>query len=371
MQRHFCQCGQETFFGNLQCSRCGTELGFDPASQRQFSISADPNNPDQWIEYNKPEGPRYKICSHREHDIQCNWLVSIDDDYDQCLSCRLTRTIPMLDQPNNMQRWVALEGAKRRMLYGLLRLGLIITNRFDNPTHGLLFDFLEDKRTNPNILDETIYTGHDSGVITLNVAEADPSLREAARVAMNEPYRTLVGHFRHEIGHYFWEILIHNTTNHVAFRELFGNEDEDYQQALEQHYDNGPRENWAEHHISAYASSHPHEDWAETWAHYLLMSDAVEIAVAFNIIPTVDQGQYFDQWLTEWMELSIVLNALNRSTGHYDAYPFVLSEKVREKLKFIHDVVVSADFTTDTFALHASQSVQSTKSLSGGISRNA
>ena len=57
-----------------------------------------------------------------------------------------------------------------------------------------------------------------------------------------------------------------------------------YAAALQAHYakggDVGP---WAERHVSAYASAHPWEDWAETWAHYLHMMDAVDTALGFGM----------------------------------------------------------------------------------------
>lgn len=347
MQRYTCQCGQEVFFNNSYCSACNTPLGFVSETQQLHSLIPAYNPAGElpsddvasdWL-LNGSGSAVYRSCGHLNPDIECNWLISPDDDNNQCISCRLTRTIPVLSEPHNMKRWAALEAAKRRMLYSLLRLGLPFASRLENPKTGLLFDFLEDSRTNPAIQDEVIYTGHDSGVITINVAEADPSLREAARVAMNESTRTLVGHFRHEIGHYYWQVLIEHSKYLAKFRDLFGNEDADYKQALEQHYSNGPNEDWHSEHISAYASSHPHEDWAESWAHYLLATDTVETALSYGLIPPVDELTDFEVWLNEWMELSVVLNALNRSTGHYDAYPFVLSEKIRSKLSFVHDIV--------------------------------
>jgi hypothetical protein len=40
--------------------------------------------------------------------------------------------------------------------------------------------------------------------------------------------------------------------------------------------------------------------------------------------------------------LTVALNSLNRSMGHADVYPFVLSEKAIEKLRLVHDVIENA-----------------------------
>jgi hypothetical protein len=220
------------------------------------------------------------------------------------------------------------------MLYGLLSLKLPQMSR-----RGLVFDFLEDKRSNPLVSVEHVLSGHAQGVITINAAEADASYREATKEAMNEPYRTLLGHFRHEIGHFYWEMLVEASADLDAFRQLFGDEQQDYRQALDQYYADGPDADWQESYISAYASAHPLEDWAETWAHYLLMMETLETALSYDLIAKLEQDQLFENWLGEWMQLVVVMNALSRSTGHTDAYPFVISPTVQRKLQFIHDLL--------------------------------
>jgi len=232
-----------------------------------------------------------------------------------------------------------LESSKRRLFYSLLSLNLPLNTRYQGFNNGLVFDFLEDKNTNPEVAVEHVYTGHQEGVITLNVAEADSSYREATREAMNEPYRTLVGHFRHEIGHYYWDELIKNQKAYDQFVLIFGDDKVDYRTAVDSYYENGPQEAWQGCYISAYASSHPLEDWAETWAHYLLMIETLETALHFNLIERLGDDWQFEIWISEWMQLAVVLNALNRSIGNADAYPFVISETVQQKLKFIHDLV--------------------------------
>lgn len=337
MKRFICQCGQEVFFQNMHCNACGTQLGFSPSKQTVLALYEHDKDP-QWLRYDGLANT-YRVCQHRDHEIQCNWLIEGDSDLVQCISCRTTRTIPMLDKPDNVRRWTIMESNKRRMIFGLLDMGLSITGYTEDKEQGLAFDFLEDQRTNASIYEEHILSGHAKGVITINVAEADGSYREATREAMNESFRSLLGHFRHEIGHYYWERLIPNSMNYTEFKQLFGDQTQDYRTALDKYYLNGPVDNWQAHYISAYASMHPLEDWAETWSHYMLMRETIETAFNYQICPKLTPYSDFDIWMSEWMQLAVVLNALSRSIGNADAYPFIISETVNTKLKFIHRLV--------------------------------
>lgn len=335
MRRFFCHCGQEVFFDNTYCNRCNSILGFDPEQQKLISIEPDKG---QFRSVKSPE-KHYKRCMHHQHQMQCNWLLSIDDHFTQCLSCRLTRVIPNQAYPYNVKRWAVLEAAKRRMIYSLLRLGLPIDQWPAEASQTIQFHFLEDQLSNPHDGQEQVLSGHAGGIITLNASEADSSYREATREAMNEPYRTLLGHFRHEIGHFYWEKLIKDQSLYSDFKAIFGDDTVDYSQALTTYYETGPPEDFQQQYISAYASAHALEDWAETWAHYLLMHETLETAVAFDVIRQPESDREFSLWLSEWMELVVVLNALNRSIGNADAYPFVISATVQKKLQFIHDLV--------------------------------
>lgn len=338
MKRYYCQCGGEVFFGNTFCSTCNSELGFDPDHGNVVAIEKKDG-----IWHNKTEPDhKYKCCEHRTEQLQCNWLIPADSEQKQCLSCALTRTIPTLSSPQNWTRWRVLESAKRRLIYGLLSLNLPIDALHQGIENGLVFDFLEDTRSNPNVGVDHVYTGHVNGVITLNAAEADSSYREATREAMNEPYRTLLGHFRHEVGHYYWDKLINNTNVYADFVQLFGDDKLEYRTTMDAYYVTGPKADWQEHYISAYASSHPLEDWAETWAHYLLIIETLETALAYELIPKLDKDERFDVMMSEWMQLVVVLNALNRSTGSSDAYPFIISATVKQKLQFIHRVITTS-----------------------------
>ena len=277
-----------------------------------------------------------------------------DGPHAYCRACRLNRTIPDLGVFGNLALWLRLEAAKHRLVYGLLRLELPVVSKFDDPRRGLAFDFLTGAnasfREGPQVT-----TGHAAGLITIDVAEADDAERERHRRDMAEPYRTLLGHFRHEIGHYYWERLVRNGVWHAAFRDMFGGEHRDYAAALGAHYANGPPTDWRERHVSAYAAAHPLEDFAETWAHYLHIVDTLETANAFGLrihpragrnpvlATAIDfdpyRGRDFDALIAAWLPLTYAVNSLNNSMGQPDLYPFVLSPTVMGKLRFVHGIV--------------------------------
>ncbi len=322
------------FFENAQCETCGSSLGFEPQQQRLHALECDGRDGAVSIS----TGEKFMRCGLQQ-ELGCNWLISRQDNNSQCLSCRTTHIIPTLTLPKNHLRWERLEQTKRRAFYMLFRLGLplksLIAGTAEMPP--LQFDFLEDRRSNPEVMDDFIYSGHRHGVITVNAAEADDSFRAANRELMNELYRTLLGHFRHELGHYCWLLLTENDL--VEFRRFFGDEREDYQTALDRYYNEGVHADWREFYISAYASSHPMEDWAETWAHYLHIADTLETAKAYGVIAKDCSHEGFERMLTYWAELTVALNALNRSMGVDDAYPFIITSTVIKKLCFIDRLV--------------------------------
>ena len=277
-------------------------------------------------------GNRYFNCHNQIEHGNCNWLRAEQDGPGYCLSCQHTRMIPNLDYADNLIRWSKLEQEKKRLLFAFLTLGIA-------PSPGeLMFDFLEDARTNPTTYGGEIHnTGYANGVVTINVAEADDVVREQERHAVNEQYRTVLGHFRHESGHYFFERIPTALKDPVT--SLFGDAQADYNTALADYYANGPGSNWQDTHISAYASAHPLEDWAETWSHYLHMHDVIETAVAYGLQPARIEGASIEEKISAWRELSVILNELNRSIGLGDAYPFVLGAVVTQKLALIERVV--------------------------------
>jgi hypothetical protein len=299
------------------------------------------------------QGRVYRLCENYAKHQVCNWAINSDDPNPLCQSCRLTRVIPDLSIPENKVAWYRLEAAKRRLVYSLMEHHLPLLTRKEDPAAGLAFEFKADIPGQPRIL-----TGHDEGVITVNIDEADDVQREKRRLSMHEPYRTLLGHFRHEIGHYYWDRLIKNSPRLDDFRRVFGDERYNYDAALRQHYDNGPRPNWNEHFVSAYASVHPWEDWAETWAHYLHMTDTLETAASFGMSleparkadPAMPRqplkpahDQTFDEIINNWFPLTYALNSLNRGMGLSDAYPFILSPAAVHKLRFVHETICQGD----------------------------
>lgn len=341
-----CQCGTRVFFRNTQCLTCQRLLGFDSVG---FTIvSLRPVAEADKTLHDEATGKEFRYCGNYYDYNACNWLLPVASRQRFCVSCRLNKTVPDLSHRINVERWISLESAKRHTLYSILRLGLALTPA-NNRNVKLEFAFLEDGRTNAEFADTFVSTGHRSGLITINLAEADAAYRERVREQLGESYRTLLGHFRHEIGHYYYELLVASTTWREPFEALFGNPDEDYNSALTQHY-SAVQTNWMPEYISAYAQSHPLEDWAETWAHYLHMIDTLETAGQFDIMQLKGEAaegrdvlnKPFAELVDTWLELSVKLNALNRSMGMRDAYPFVITDPVYAKLDFIHRVVGSS-----------------------------
>jgi hypothetical protein len=261
--------------------------------------------------------------------------------------------IPNLATPDAKEAWHRLEIAKRRVLYTLIELGLPIEPRAERPG-GLRFDFLQDFPSG-GAPAPTVFTGHSDGIITINIAEADDPFRETVRVQMGEINRTVLGHFRHEMGHYYWNRLVGAAPRIGEFRARFGDERGDYAAAQRRHYGAGAPADWRLHFVSAYASMHPWEDWAETWAHYLHIVDTLETARACSLWPYPAKAanrlqepvvstpgldlHSFDDLIGAWLPLTIALNSLTRSMGIKDCYPLVLSQAAIEKLRFVHETV--------------------------------
>jgi hypothetical protein len=348
---HCTHCQNLIFFENVRCLSCGHPLAFLP--DRGIMAALIQCSDGLWrSEIQAAEDQGYRLCGNHDQVSVCNWVVPADEASNFCRSCRLNRVIPDLSSPRNTTAWFRLELAKRRMLYTLLGLGLPVNPKDGDGDSGLAFEFLEDSTDGDA---ERVLTGHDNGLITLNIAEADDVHREKQRTLQKEPYRTLLGHFRHEIGHYFWDRLILNGPKLNAFRTLFGDERTDYPEALQRHYQEGPPGHWERNFISAYASTHPWEDWAESWAHYLHMVDALETAGAAGLAlrprradepsmqpppdPLNPRHQDFDAMVESWLSLTYILNNLSRGLGLPDSYPFVLSLPVIDKLRFIHDTI--------------------------------
>lgn len=335
MNRFQCRCGQPVFFDSTGCVSCGSILGFDRRRLRLLAVELGTDGT-----LLADDGERYRSCRNGTEFNVCNWLIPVSSEETYCWACRFNRTIPDQGRPRNNERLRRFESAKKRLLFTLMRLRLPLTSGFSNPNDGLLFDFVEDQRSDPDRFPEAfVQTGFHGGIITINTLEADDDARESVRVQLRESYRTLLGHLRHESGHYYWSILDPDESLLADFRGVFGDPGSDYSEALARYYAHGAAFGWQDHFISAYASAHPVEDWAETWAHYLLIYDALETAAAHGMVKTPPDDLDVDERVAEWRLLSVALNELNRSSGLGDAYPFVINDVVGGKLRFVHDVV--------------------------------
>jgi hypothetical protein len=354
---YHCFCGAPIFFRNSRCLSCERELAYEPGSARMVALQGFASIAGAYTVEADPSGKLYHRCSNFSRAAGCNWLVPLEHFHGAglCIACSLNRTIPHQDDPENQRLWARIEAAKRRLVSQLLALGLPVQSREASPwqdaQQGLAFDFLRDWP------DQPITTGHASGVITVNAIEADDAERERVRTALHEPYRTLLGHLRHEVGHYYWERLVAHTDWLSTFRELFGDERAGYAAALQRHYTQGAPSDWREKHVSPYASSHPWEDWAETWAHYLHMRDALDTAASFGLeadavelrIQAYSSAALWDsqragaerflRLINAWLRMTSVLNELSDSMGQNAFYPFVLSRSVVAKLQLVHEVI--------------------------------
>lgn len=326
-------CRSLVFFENTRCVTCQSSLAYDRAAG-EIVVVTDEN-----------------ARCRNQMVAGCNWLAG-EELNGYCGSCWLTRTRPSGDDAGSQDSYLRTEAAKRRLVYQLDHLGLPVTPRADDPEHGLAFDLLSSR-------DQKVITGHNSGVITLDLAEGEDPHREALRVQLAEPYRTLLGHLRHEIGHWYWDVLVDGTGFLDGFRDLFGDDRVNYGQALKEHYSTPVDDAWVRTHVSNYAASHPWEDWAETFAHYLHIRDTMDTANAWGVrvdgpdldlnlawnarldVEPDDQMESFDELAQTWIAFAMATNALNRSMGKDDLYPFRLPPAVLEKMRFVHVVVTS------------------------------
>ena len=347
-----CRCGNLIFFRNTLCLECNSQLGYLADEGRLVAL--DPGTtPGTWRAHGRDDD--LKFCANRDSPAICNWVIDSHNSSSYCIACRLNRTIPNLDDADNARYWAKIEIAKRRLVSQLLGFGLPVKSKVEeDPERGLMCDLLRSPAGGPRVM-----TGHADGLITINVEEADDAKREQNRYDLHEHYRTLLGHFRHEVGHYYWDRLVWNTRWLEPFRQLFGDERASYGDACKRHYQQGPPDDWANAYVSSYATMHPWEDWAETWAHYLHVVDSLGTAVGLGIAtslqcdiepfsrdalyaPDDPQAEELLSLLNGWIEIVMVLNEMARSMGEPDFYPFVMSRPVVAKLHFIHMVVADA-----------------------------
>jgi hypothetical protein len=346
MKLFACQhCGNLLYFENTSCERCGHKIGYLPELETMSAVEPEGAS---WSALADPK-TLYRFCANWEQHA-CNWMVEADSPSPYCRACQHNRTIPDVSDPERHVLWKRIEEAKRRLFYSLIKLRLPLPTPASGDPQPLVFDFLADPPDRKEIM-----TGHEHGAITISLTEADDSEREKVRTSMREPYRTLLGHFRHEVGHFYWDRLVRDAGELESFRELFGDEREDYGDALNRYYASGPAPNWQASYVSAYATMHPWEDFAETWAHYLHIIDTLEMAYAFSLSVAprigaeegqsamVDRNPYktgsIETLLEAWLPLTFAVNSLNRAMGQPDLYPFVISAPAVRKLGYIHDLV--------------------------------
>jgi hypothetical protein len=358
-----CRCGRPVFFRNDVCLACGTPLGYDPELVLLRPL-APTKDPAVWRALRvRGAAPllSYRRCANAASAVPCNWLLRDDEQariQPLCRSCRLNRTVPDPADRDNAVLWMEVEWAKRGLVSQLIALGLPVASRVSEDTaRGVTFDLLRSPPEGPRVI-----TGHADGLITLDIEEADDVHRETVRTRMHEPYRTLIGHLRHEIGHYYWQRLVAGTAYEEPCRALFGDDRADYAEALKAYYAGGAPPDWADRHVSAYASAHPWEDWAETWAHYLHMLDGLGTARSFGLVARPEDLAFdafgpdalalagapsaedlaFLELVNAWIVTTVALTQVTRSMGEPDFYPFVLSIPAVRKLRFIHEVVKNA-----------------------------
>jgi hypothetical protein len=335
-------CGNEVFFENLTCLQCDHAVGFDPARSKMVALEAAEDSSWRAIGAGEPSG-LVCYCDNYQYDV-CNWLRPAGAPSGLCLACGLNRTIPNLAEPGSLTAWRNLELAKKRLIYSLSRFRLPMDGSKWNKGR-LAFDFVRNATT-----------GHLNGVITVDITEADTVERVRQREYFGESYRSLLGHLRHESGHFYWTILVEASGHLDGFRAVFGDERQDYGAALANYHINGPAADWQNQFITAYASSHPWEDWAETWALYLHVVDGVDTANAeahrlraAGMVPPGPGGAKsgFDAYratrvdtlIDRWLPLMVAMNSLCRSMGHEDFYSFVIPPPVDAKLAFVHRMV--------------------------------
>lgn len=293
------------------------------------------------------DGRTWVVCSNREW--RCNWLVAVDANAAQCMSCRLTRHRPAADDTIALEKLADAEQVKRRLLMQLAELGIPV-DPFYEREGGLAFDLLSSYSGQGRV---TI--GHANGVVTIDLVETLDDYREALRIRLGEAYRTMLGHFRHEVGHYYQWVLVEQTDWIEECREIFGDERASYSDAIDRHYREGAPDGWEASFISEYATMHPWEDFAESFAHYLHITDALSTAAAGGMVLHADRvggvvahdieprASYQDattrEILADWQWLSLLFNRVNHAMGRGDLYPFTLTPPVERKLDFVHRVV--------------------------------
>ncbi len=347
MRTFNCTCGNILFFENTQCLKCGHEVGWCPACENLSALVPD----EAGVLHCGHEGCGAALvkCPNYAVEQVCNRCLVVQEEPHPpgtlCDYCRFNDTIPDLSIEGNREKWARLEAAKRRLLYSLDVLGLPYGNAEDGMEPPLSFDFKSDVELPRKLWrtmgkQEMVYTGHADGKITINIREADPVELEKNRVSMNEAHRTVIGHFRHEIAHYYWQMLVQGKREPECKATFGDHESPTYAEAQEQYYQAGPPPVWQQNYISGYATMHPWEDFAETFATYLDMVSVLDTAWNSGIGDSLNPvSASLDQMVKRYQKLGVVFNEINRSMGLLDLVPEVIVAPVVQKMEFIHTLV--------------------------------
>lgn len=360
MQTFRCTCGNRIYFDNTVCLVCQREIGWCEACARlsglEPAVDAGTVQPNSYRCGHSDCGQPLNKCHNYIVENICNRCdapqlapPAVNDGSpvaeippaQLCSACQLTETIPDLSIDGNREKWARLEAAKRRLLYTLDRLGL----PYADAEPKLTFDFKADyvppnnawRNAGPK---EVVYTGHAAGKVTINIREADDAIREQLRQQFQEAHRTLIGHFHHEVGHYYWEVLVLGKRERDFIKLFRDHNAVPYADAMSAYYQNGPCENWNQSFISAYATSHPWEDFAETFGLYLDMISVLDTAAhLFKTIRVNFRSRSVVPLVERFQEVGILVNEFNRTAGLIDLVPDVVVGPVVTKLEFIHTLV--------------------------------
>src|SRR3984885_2949148 len=334
-------CGHAVPFEAQECPTCAVAVGYHLPSRRMVCVRSQTLTMD---------GRRWVRCAHWERG--CNWLAAADSAAGCCFADSFVRQGPAPDDTEAMAELGSTLKELRRLIFELIDLGLPVRPYYAD-SQGLAFDLLSSKT-----LGRPVTIGHSNGVITIDLAESLELYRECLRIKLHEPYRTMLGHFRHEVGHYYEMLLVQNTALIDDARTIFGDDRQDYPAALQQHYQGQAPTDWQPDFISEYATAHPWEDFAETWAHYLHITGTFATIADSGLVVEADRVNWdlpanidaresyadatVEDIVTDWCVLSGELNRVNNSMGRDDLYPFTIFPHVVAKLGFIHQVVTTA-----------------------------
>ena len=357
MRTFSCICGQTLFFENTRCVHCNRLVGWSEVDRAVVGVDGDPE--DLAGDFIDPQGRPLRCCANRVNFSVCNRLLDAETTRsgDLCLACGMNRTVPDQSIEGNRERWAKLEAAKRRMLYDLSLIGWPMDTL--NPDQGsaapLRFEFKadaipDDGRWVPMDDGQPVYTGHADGVITINLKEADDLERERMRLNLGEPQRSLVGHFRHEVGHYYWDLLFRSDPGaKQRFIDTFGDPDHpSYSEAMDRHYQQGPPRDWRNRFVSAYATMHPWEDWAETWSLFLDIFGTMDTLSAHGLErwPAAAADAGFDRLVEAYTTVAVALNELSRNRGMTALHPESVAAPVLEKLALVRREVRQREAST-------------------------